>query len=119
MELRERTSGQIVIVDVRGPVPTDVDAQNVLRDRLRALVEHGYKFILLNVADLTYVDSVWLGAIVQGYSSAIRHGGALKLLHVTNRFRELLRITKLDKVIDSYESEEAATASFAVGKRGK
>jgi len=112
LELRERTSGQVVIVDVHGPLPTDVDAQAVLRERLRALVEHGYKFILLNVADLTYVDSVWLGAIVQGYTSAIRHGGALKLVHATKRLRELLRITKLDKVIDSYDTEDAATASF-------
>ena len=64
------------------------------------------------MADVTYVDSVWLGAIVQGYASAIRQGGALKLLHVTKRFRELLRLTKLDTVIDSFDSEEAATASF-------
>jgi anti-sigma B factor antagonist len=112
LELHERTAGHVVIIDVRGSIAHDAEAQTMLRDRLRGLLEQGYKFILLNVADVTYVDSVWLGAVVQGYASAIRQGGALKLLHVTKRFRDLLRMTKLDTVIDSFESEDAATASF-------
>jgi|SRR5690349_21809327 anti-sigma B factor antagonist len=112
MELHERSHGDVVIVDVQGPIAPDDDSYVVLRDTLRKLIDRGRTLILLNVADLTYVDSVWLGAMVQAYASAARHGGALKLLHVRSRFRELLRVTKLDTVFDLFESEEEAEASF-------
>jgi len=112
VELHERAHGDVVIVDVQGPV-TDDDVSHVqLRDTMRQLVERGARCILLNVADVSYVDSVWLGAMVQGYASAVRRGGAVKLVHVRARFRELLRVTKLDTVFDLFDSEEEAEASF-------
>ena len=111
MDFHERIIGKVVVVDVRGLVK-DVAAPTMLREKVRALLAEGYKSILLNVAEITYVDSVWLGAMVQGYVSAARQGAALKLLHGTPRFRDLLRVAKLDTVFDLFESEEAATASF-------
>jgi anti-sigma B factor antagonist len=117
VELQQRNAGPIVILDVKRSEAGDASAQLALRDRLRSLLDQGCKLILLNVADVAYVDSVLLSAIVQGYASAIRQGGTLKLLHVTARLRKLLKITKLDTVIDSYETEEAATASFHVDAR--
>ena len=112
MEIHERTHGDVVIVDFQGPLPTDDESSLVLRDTLRRVMDRGGKWILLNVAELTYVDSVWLGAMVQAYASAARRGGAVKLLHVRSRFRELLHVTKLDTVFDLFESEEEAEASF-------
>ena len=111
MDLQERIIGKVVVVDVRGVVK-DVAAHTILHDKVRSLLAQGYKSILLNVAEVTYVDSVWLGAMVEGYVSAIGQGGALKLLHGTSRLRELLRVTRLDTVLDLFESEEEAAASF-------
>ena len=111
MDLQERIIGKVVVVDVRGLVK-DVAAHTILHDKVRSLLAQGYKSILLNVAEVTYVDSVWLGARVEGYVSAMRHGVTLKLLHGTSRLRELLRVTRLDTVLDLFESEEDAAASF-------
>ena len=113
MDLQERTHGDIVVVDVHGPVSAEDDSHLLLRDTLRRLLDHGQKWILLNVAEITYVDSVWLGAMVQAYASAVRRGGEVKLVHVRTRFRELLHVTKLDTVFDLFESEAEAEASFA------
>ena len=105
-------SGQLVVVDVERPAQGEPGETHALRVKLRGAMEQGYKYILLNVADLTYVDSVWLGAIVQGYVTAIRYGGTLKLLGASRKLRELLRITKLDGVIEVFDTEAAARASF-------
>jgi len=112
VDVQERNNGAVVILDVKRTDADEPPGQNLLRDRLKSLLEGGRKFILLNVADVTYVDSVLLSAIVQGYASAVRQGGMLKLLNVTPRLRKLLKITKLESVIESYDSEEAATATF-------
>jgi anti-anti-sigma factor len=94
-----------VVVDVAAAAPsgTGLDAATQLRERLRALAARGYHVILLNLADVAYIDSVLLGAIVQAYAAAIRSGGTLKLLNASNRVRELLRITKLDRLIDTID----------------
>ena len=112
MELQERRTGQVVIVDVRGRVDTDAGEHARLIACVRTLLDQGDTCLLLNVAQVTDVDSLLLGAVVHGYVSAIRRGGALKLLHATKRFRELLHVTKLDTVLEVFESEEAATGSF-------
>ena len=111
MDLHERIIGKVVVVDVRSLVK-DIAAHTILHEKVRSLLAQGYKSILLNVAEVTYVDSVWLGAMVEGYVSAMRQGGTLKLLHGTTRLRKLLSVTKLDTVLELFESEEAATASF-------
>jgi len=110
VELPERTNGEVVIVEVNDQ--NDAETSAPLLDRLRGLLNQGYKYLLLNVGELTYVDSVMLGAMVAGYAAAIRHGGGLKLLHASQRLRQLLAVTKLDGVLNSYESEDAAVASF-------
>ena len=102
MELDEHISDAGVVLDVRA-APGDLDAPGILRDRLRALAARGYNVILLNVADVAYIDSVLLGAIVQAYVATIRSGGTFRLLNVSQRFRDLLRVTRLDRIIDSDE----------------
>ena len=84
---------------------SDSDAAR-LRQKLRALLSQGYSCILVNVADLTYVDSVMLGAIMQAYTSAIRVGTTVKLLHASRRVKELLAVTKLDRVLETVDSDQ-------------
>ena len=93
-----------VIVDVPCPVERESGDYAVLRDGVRRLLGEGCKLILVNVAQVTYGDSVLLGAIMQAYTSAIRQGATLKLLHVSERFRDLLAVTKLDRVIESEDA---------------
>jgi len=109
----EHLNGQVVVVEVHDRTEAETRAHApLLLDRLRGLLNRGYKYLLLNVGELTYVDSVMLGAMIEAYSAAIRHGGSLKLLHVNQRFRQLLTVTKLDGVFDTFESEATAVASF-------
>jgi anti-sigma B factor antagonist len=105
MRLHEHATSPAITVDVEGSI-TRHDARAVLLATLTGLIDRGYTMILLNVAQVTYVDSVTLGALVQVYTSALRHGATLKLQNVTERMRQLLRITKLDTVIDVIESED-------------
>ena len=88
-----------VVVDVSGRAAGD-EAASRLRDRMRDLLNQGYDCVLLNVAELTYMDSVLLGAVVQAHASAVRYGARLRIMHATRRFRELLAVTKLDRVLD-------------------
>jgi anti-sigma B factor antagonist len=113
VEAPEHLNGQVVVVEVHDRTEAETSAHApLLVDRLRGLLNRGYKYLLLNVGELTYVDSVMLGAMIEAYSAAIRHGGSVKLLHVNKRFRQLLVVTKLDGVFDSFESEDTAVASF-------
>jgi anti-anti-sigma factor len=84
---------------------SDSDAAR-LHQKLRGLLSQGYECILVNVADLTYVDSVMLGAIMQAYASAIRVGTTVKLLHASRRVKELLAVTKLDRVLETVDSDQ-------------
>ena len=108
MELNERPvgdTGQAVIVELSGPVGRDSGAAGVLLTRLKRLIAHGYKTILLNVAQVTYMDSVMLGALVQGYVSSAKQGSSLKLVQPPPRVRELLTVTKLNTVFEMLEAE--------------
>jgi anti-sigma B factor antagonist len=110
----EHLNGQVVVVEVHDRTEAETRAHApLLLERLRGLLNQGYKYLLLNVGELTYVDSVMLGAMIEAYSAAIRHGGGLKLLHVNKRFRQLLVVTRLEAVFDSFESEDTAVASFS------
>ena len=77
-----------------------------LRETLRGLLSQGYGCILVNLAQVPSLDSVLLGAIMQGYVSATRVGTAVKLLHASRRVKELLAVTKLDRVLETVESED-------------
>jgi anti-anti-sigma factor len=99
-----------VVVDVDGGLDrAETDALR-LRETVRGLLSQGCKCILVNLAQATYVDSVLLGAIAQGYISAVRVGATVKLLHASRRVKELLAVTKLDRVLETVESEDAGNA---------
>jgi anti-sigma B factor antagonist len=112
MQLHERPHGAIVVVDVRMPVDRESGATTALAIAVKRLLSSGYKTILLNVEELTVIDSVLLGAITQAYTTATRAGVTLKLLNVTDRLRELLVITKLDRFIEVAASEQSEQAEL-------
>lgn len=115
MHITERPVGSVMIVDVSGKVTLGDGGDTLLKDKLRSLVEQKHKNLLLNLADVTYVDSAGLGAIVQAYATVKNQGGSLKLLNVTKRLKDLLSITKLLTVFDCYDSEADAIKSFGTG----
>jgi anti-sigma B factor antagonist len=86
------------------------EESNALRERVKALVAEGKKKIVLNMANVTFIDG--LGTLVAAHHSAKSQGAALKLCHLGAKFQEVLQITKLLTVFDVYNSESEAVASF-------
>ena len=113
MQASERTIGDVVIVDVSGKVTQGEGGDAILGDKFRSLMQQGYKKLLLNLADVTYVDSAGLGAIVQSYATVKNQGGALKLVNPTKRLHDLLSITKLLLVFETFDNENEAVRSFS------
>lgn len=112
MRISERTIGDVVIVDVSGKVTLGDGGDVTLRDKMRSLIQQGQKKVLLNLGDVSYVDSAGLGEIVQSYATVTKNGGTLKLLNVTKRIKDLLSITKLLTVFECHDSEADALKSF-------
>ena len=106
MTLVERHSGHVAIIDVDGRITEDEDADVQLRDTLHNLVMRGETAVLLNLARVPVVDSSGLGAVAHAYISAKRHGGSLKLMHVSSRVHDLLVITRLGLVFEVFDGEE-------------
>ncbi|HXF05597.1 MAG TPA: STAS domain-containing protein [Blastocatellia bacterium] len=112
MTIKERRVNDVVILDIEGKILLgEGDVQ--LREAIQRLLQSGAKKILLNLADVPYIDSAGLGEIVRCYTTTRREGGELKLLNLTSRIRDLLTITKLITVFESFDTEEAALKSFA------
>ena len=112
MHISERTVGDVVIVDLSGKVTLGDGGDVVLKDKMQSLLQQGRKNVLLNLGEVSYVDSAGLGQIVQSYATIMKNGGSLKLLNVTKRIKDLLSITKLLTVFETYEAEGEAVNSF-------
>jgi anti-sigma B factor antagonist len=113
MQISERKIGDVVIVDVSGKITLGDGGTAALKDKVRSLVHQGHKKLLLNLGDVSYVDSAGLGEIVQSYATVNKNGGTLKLLNMTKRIKDLLSITKLLTVFETYDSEAEAVTSFS------
>ncbi len=113
MHIAHRKAGDVVIVDVSGKITLGDGGDVALKETVRDLVSQGQKKLLLNLGDVSYVDSAGLGEIVQSYATVNKNGGRLKLLNVTKRIKDLLSITKLLTVFETYDSEAEAVASFS------
>ena len=112
MQISERTIGDVVIVDVSGKITLGDGGDVTLRDKMRSLIQQEHKKVLLNLGDVSYMDSAGLGEIVQSYATVTKNGGKLKLLNVTKRIKDLLSITKLLTVFECHETEDEALKSF-------
>jgi anti-sigma B factor antagonist len=111
MQIEERPSGDVMILDVTGKL-TIGEGDELLKDKINSLIQQGHKKLILNLAGVPYVDSAGLGEIVRTYTTVSRQGGNLKLLNLTKRIEDLLSITKLLTVFDTYDSEQEALNSF-------
>lgn len=107
-----RQVGDVTIVDVSGRIQLGEGAIS-LRNTLRDLVAQDKIKILLNLGDVSYIDSSGMGELVAGFTSVANRGGQLKLLNVTKRIKDLLQITKLYTVFDVHDSEASALRSFS------
>ena len=111
MQIEERASSGVMILDLKGKL-TIGEGDELLRDKIYSLIQQGHRKLLLNLEGVPYVDSAGLGEIVRTYTTVSRQGGNLKLLNLTKRIEDLLAITKLLTVFDTYETEQAALDSF-------
>ena len=112
MQIDQRASGDVVILDLKGKI-TLGEGDELLKDKVNSLVNQGHKKIVLNLAGVPYIDSAGLGEVVRTYTTVSRQGGSLKLLNLTKRITDLLSITKLLTVFDTYDSEADAVRSFS------
>jgi anti-sigma B factor antagonist len=104
--------GDVTVIDVAGRI-TLGEGSSVLRDAMRDMVSKNQKKILLNLGDVSYIDSSGIGELVSGFTTVTNSGGALKLLNLNKRVKDLLQITKLYTVFDVHEDEAGAIRSFA------
>ena len=111
VKLNTRQVGDVTVVDVAGRI-TLGEGSSALRDTLRELVNKGQKKILLNLGEVSYIDSSGIGELVSGFTTVTNSGGQLKLLGLNKRVKDLLQITKLYTVFDVHEEEAAAIRSF-------
>ncbi|HWX39634.1 MAG TPA: STAS domain-containing protein [Blastocatellia bacterium] len=112
VKLTTRQVGDVTVIDVAGRI-TLGEGSSALREALRDLVTKNQKKILLNLGDVTYIDSSGIGELVSGFTTVTNSGGSLKLLNLNKRVKDLLQITKLYTVFDVHEDEAAAIRSFA------
>ena len=111
MEIVERQVGGVVILDLHGNLVLG-EVGEAIRDAITKLADGGKGKVLLNLADVPHVDSAGLGEIVRCYTTMSRKGGKLKLANPTTKLRDLLSITMLIRVFETYESEDEAVKSF-------
>ena len=111
MKIVERQVGDVVILDLHGKILIG-EGDDALREAVTRLADSGKTKILLNLADVPYVDSAGLGEIVRCYTTVSKQGGRLKLINLTRKIQDLLAITKLLTVFETYDSEDEGVRSF-------
>ena len=116
MQIEERTVGDVVVLDLKGKI-TLGEGDELLKDKVNSLVNQNHKKIVLNLADAPYIDSAGLGEVVRTYTTVSRQGGSLKLLNLTKRITDLLSITKLLTVFETFDSENEAVRSFSASAK--
>jgi len=115
MVIEERIIGDVTILDLKGKM-TLGEGDELLKDKINSLIHQGQRKLLLNLEGVPYIDSAGLGEIVRTYTTVSRQGGSLKLLNLTKRITDLLSITKLLTVFETFESENEAVRSFSAAK---
>jgi anti-sigma B factor antagonist len=111
LDVKERQAGDVTILDLNGSVRMGEGAVS-LRNAIRSKIEQGNKKILLNLGSVKNIDSSGIGELIANYTTITREGGQLKLLNLTEKIQNLLVITKLLTVFDSYDNEAEALNSF-------
>jgi len=112
VKLTTRQVGDVTVIDASGRI-TLGEGSSTFRDTIKDLTARGNKKLLLNLGDVTYIDSSGIGEMVSGFTSVTNQGGQLKLLNLNKRVKDLLQITKLYTVFEAFEDEAAAVRSYA------
>ena len=112
MQIVERKVGDVIILDIKGQMILGV-GDEMLKDKVKELLDQGERKILLNLESMPYIDGAGLGMIVRKRTDVMDAGGSLKLLKLTKRMTDLLAITKLMTVFDTYDDERDAVRSYA------
>ena len=113
MQIEERAVGDVVILDLKGNKMTLGKGDEILKDKVNSLTMQGRKQLVLNLAAVPNIDSAGLGQVVRAYTTVSRQGGSLKLLGLTKRIADLLTITKLLTVFETYDKEADAVRSLS------
>lgn len=111
MKIEKRKKGDVLILDLKGKILIGEGIEE-LREAINTAVKEKETKLLLNFADVPYLDSTGLGEVVRSYTSVKKEGGVVKIVNLTNKVRDLLSVTKLITVFDTFEEEEKAVASF-------
>lgn len=104
--------GDVFVLHLQGPI-TLGQATERLRNLILSALDNGKKNILLNMAEVFYIDSSGLGELVAAYTTATRRGGKLKLMKLTQRVQDVVQLTKVYRVFEVYNDEDTAVRSFA------
>lgn len=114
MRIHERIVGSVAIMELTGDILlNDGDVQ--LKDKARSLIQQDFRRVVVDLGSVGYMDSAGLGALVQAFATTKHAGGTMKLMRLTRKIKDLLTITKLVTVFDTYETEAEALASFSTG----
>jgi anti-sigma B factor antagonist len=111
MQIEERTVDGVTVLDLKGKM-TLGEGDELLKDKINSLMNQGRGKILLNLEGVPYIDSAGLGEIVRTYTTVSRQGGTMKLVNLTKRITDLLAITKLLTVFETYDNEPEALKSY-------
>lgn len=112
VKMATRQVGDVTVIDAAGRI-TLGEGASAFRDTIRDLSAKGDKKLLLNLSEVSYIDSSGIGEMVSGFTSVTNHGGQLKLLGLSKRVKDLLQITKLYTVFEVFDDEAAAVRSFS------
>jgi anti-sigma B factor antagonist len=105
-----------MVLDLKGKI-TLGEGDELLKDKVNSLINQGQRKIVLNLGEVPYLDSAGLGEVVRAYTTVSREGGSLKLLNLTKRITDLLSITKLLTVFETFDSESDAVKSFSASAK--
>jgi anti-sigma B factor antagonist len=108
---RVRQEGQVFVVELSGRL-TSFETSG-LRDTINGLLKQGRKNIILNLSDLSYLDSSGIGELARNYMTVIKGGGVMKVVGLTPKIEEILKITQLHQIFQEFGDEDAALRSFA------
>jgi anti-sigma B factor antagonist len=111
VKLGTRQVGDVTVIDAAGRI-TLGEGASAFRDLIRDLANKGGQKILLNLNEVSYIDSSGIGELVSGFTTITNHGGSLKLVGLSKRVKDLLQITKLYTVFEVFDDESAAIRSF-------
>ena len=112
MQIGQRMVGDVAVVELTGDITLSKGGDVMIKDKVQSLLQQGTRKLLLDLGNVSYVDSAGLGQLVQVYATTSHLGGSLKLLRVTKRLKDLLVLTNLLTVFESYDDDTEAVASF-------